>query len=173
MRYLINGTGITGQEGRIYDCSPPANISKFGFSRDVFFYLRARFHNYDLTNHNFICCQPRSSKIQISNTESRRMTIINTIFLSREACTIFCYIVHAINASHNHVEKLPCQCDQLNYLIIWSCHLGISRISFAWGCNASLQNLEGKIIISPFFYDLTLRNDTVCSYICKIPTTGT
>ena len=31
------GTGISGQEGRIYDCSPPANISKFEFSRDVFF----------------------------------------------------------------------------------------------------------------------------------------
>ena len=30
-------TGISGQEGRIYDCSPPANISKFEFSRDVFF----------------------------------------------------------------------------------------------------------------------------------------
>ena len=38
-------TGISGQEGRIYDCSPPANISKFEFSRDVSFNLRARFHN--------------------------------------------------------------------------------------------------------------------------------
>ena len=38
-------TGISWQEGRIYDCSPLANISKFEFSRDVFFNLRARFHN--------------------------------------------------------------------------------------------------------------------------------
>ena len=42
---MKSSTGISGQEGRIYDCSPPANISKFEFSRDVFFNLRARFHN--------------------------------------------------------------------------------------------------------------------------------
>ena len=38
-------TNISGQEGHIYDCSPLANISKFEFSRNVFFNLRARFHN--------------------------------------------------------------------------------------------------------------------------------
>jgi len=38
-------TGISGQEGRVYDCRPPANMSKFKFSRNVFFPLRARFHN--------------------------------------------------------------------------------------------------------------------------------
>ena len=32
-------TGISGQEGRIYDCSPLANISKYEFSRDVFFLI--------------------------------------------------------------------------------------------------------------------------------------
>ena len=36
---MVNGmfTGISGQESHIYDCRPPANVSKFEYSRDVFF----------------------------------------------------------------------------------------------------------------------------------------
>ena len=41
----ISFTGISGQEGHIYDCSPPANISTFEHLRDIFFNLRARFLN--------------------------------------------------------------------------------------------------------------------------------
>ena len=55
-RVIIFCTGISGQEGRIYDCSPPANISKFEFSRDVFSSEGKVSQFNDLTNHNFISC---------------------------------------------------------------------------------------------------------------------